>query len=368
MHYFDANANASVNPLIISKLQALLTQYGNASAPHHYGRNIRNVIEQSRQIIAEFFGNRYQVIFTASATEANNLWLHQIPQDALLLLPAIEHPSLVMPTQKLRTENNVHWIKVTADGLIDIADFEDALQRGKADKRALWVSIQSANSETGVVQNISQLAQIAEKYGALLHHDMVQLLGKFAGAYHQCQADFITLSAHKIGGLVGCGALLYRPQKIATIQPQLWGGAQEQRARAGTENYLAIASFAHSLQYLADDTMQAHMLAMRQMLEQGLQQAGAQIIAQDVPRLCNTVFALHQTLQAQQILMQLDLAGIAASAGSACSSGSVKGSPTLHAMGIADDIARCGIRFSFDASVTADAIQAVLTAWQNLRL
>ena len=399
--YFDVNAHQPPLPEITRSMCELLRdgQLGNPSSTHARGRAMRYLIEQARNEMNQFFGGGWQVIFTSGATEANNLWFRQMPHGAKLMVSAVEHPSVMMPAKQwsqwgdaqatasksAQDENQrcaLSIIKVSPAGEIDFEQLEDSCARAKGQ---IYVSVQAANSETGIVQDLQKIADLVKKYQGIFHCDAVQLLGKYIYDWQNCPADALTLSAHKIGGLLGAGALLVKQtalQKmpLKRLKPQILGGAQQAGIRAGTENYLAIASFQKALSLIDDDKIKK-MQAFRQKLQAGLEQAGAEIIGKisaksrtdNQPdtypdnRLANTVFALHPTLQAQQILMQLDLVGISASSGSACASGTEGANQTLLAMGYHQTQAQSAVRFSFGADMDEAGIDYLISCFQGLK-
>ncbi len=365
-HYFDANANMPLLQTLHSLVGDLLTQYGNASAPHYRGQHIRGMIEQSRTTIMQYFGNHYRLVFTAGATEANNLFLYQIPQNSCVIMPQTEHPSLLQPAMKLHSDA-LMLLPVNQDGTVDMAVMQDYLAQAKTKGKPIYLSVQAAHSETGIVQNIKEIFSLANNYDAITHCDMVQLLGKYQmPTDYDSLIDYITISAHKIGGLQGAGALLYRDSY--KLEPMLLGGTQEQHLRAGTENFIAVTCFAEAIKLLPDSADIDAMLMLRNRLEQGLIKAGADIVAYGAERIHNTVFAIHPHLQAQQILMQLDLAGINASNGSACSSGKVSANQALLAMDYDEVQASRAVRFSFAYDMGEAGIDKAIQAWQSLRL
>ncbi len=364
--YFDANANMPLLPALHALVVDLLNNYGNASAPHYRGQQIRGMIEQARAIITASFGNHYRLVFTSGATEANNLFLYQVPNDACIIMPQTEHPSLLQPAIK-RHSDALMLLPVNHDGTVDMAVMQDYCMQAKQQNKPIFLSVQAAHSETGIVQNIKEIFTLAKQYDAITHCDMVQCLGKYQMPV-DCHdvIDYITISAHKIGGLQGAGALMYKDTQKPT--PMLLGGTQEQHLRGGTENLIAIACFAEAIKSLNDVADIDAMLILRQRLEQGLITAGADIVSYEAKRLHNTVFAIHPALQAQQILMQLDLAGITASNGSACSSGKVSANQALLAMGYDEAQATRAVRFSFAYDMTHAGIDKAIQAWQELRI
>ena len=176
--YFDANANMPALPALHSLIADLLNQYGNASAPHYRGQNMRGMIEQARANIIAFFGNHYKLVFTSGATEANNLWLYQVHDGASVIMPQTEHPSLLQPAIK-RHSDALMLLPVMRDGTVDMAVMQDYLMQAKQQNKPIFLSVQVAHSETGIVQNIKEIFTLAKQYDAITHCDMVQCLGKY---------------------------------------------------------------------------------------------------------------------------------------------------------------------------------------------
>jgi cysteine desulfurase len=332
---------------------------GNASSVHRAGRAARACLEAARRDVAALAGARAaDVLFTSGATEADNLALRRTGADHLLV-SAVEHDAV------LQARDDRTLIPVDAAGLVDLAALERLL--GESDGKTL-VSIMAVNNETGVIQPIAEAAQIIKRAGARLHIDAAQAAGRIdLEALWDC-ADMMSLSAHKMGGPPGVGALLIRAG--LPFMAESLGGGQEQRRRAGTENLAGIAGFGAAARELCagwrDEA--ARIDALRVRLEAGaleraptLQVAGAQ-----APRVANTSCLALPGFSSEKQVMALDLAGIAVSAGSACSSGKVTRSPVLHAMGWSDDLSGAAIRVSLGwASGQAD-VDAFLLAYEKL--
>lgn len=358
--YLDYNATAPLRPEVVRAMTDALQCHGNASSIHSLGRQARSRIEAARSVIASLVGAKAnEVTFTSGGTEANNLALRGAPATQVLV-SAIEHDSVVRATPP-----DSAVIPVLASGVIDLAALDALL--ADMDAPAL-VSVMLANNETGVVQPVARAADIARAHGALLHCDAVQAAGKMAIDRDALGADLLTLSAHKFGGPQGVGALIVRGG--VEISPQIYGGGQERGRRGGTENGAAIIGFAVA-SGLAADTLPgvaAKMSALRDRLEDGVQTItpDAVFFGRDQQRLPNTsCFALPGVTAATQV-MNLDLAGIAVSAGAACSSGKVARSAVLSAMGVDDSLAGAAIRISLGWATKAADIDTFLAAWEMI--
>jgi cysteine desulfurase len=295
------------------------------------------------------------VVFTSGGTEANNLALRGCGR-ARILVSAIEHPSV------LEAADNIETIPVDADGVIDLDALRAMLRRGEG----AVVSVMLANNETGVIQPVTHAAAIAHEAGALLHCDAVQGAGRLALDFRALGADMMTLSAHKIGGPKGVGALIAADH--VQLVPIIRGGGQERGRRSGTENLPGIAGFGTAAELALVDISKAGQLAtLRDMLEESVLGAipTSRIVAGDANRLPNTSCIALPGVSAETQIMALDLAGYAVSAGSACSSGKVKASHVLAAMGLDNDIAACAIRVSFGHANSVADIEGFTAAYRD---
>ncbi|MBL8893514.1 MAG: cysteine desulfurase, partial [Rhizobiales bacterium] len=289
------------------------------------------------------------VVFTSGGSEANNLALRGAKVERLLV-SAIEHPSVLEAARA--SGKTVQIIPVTPAGIIDLEMLEAALPGAPA-----LVSIMLANNETGIIQPVREVVALAARHGALVHCDAVQALGKIPVNFGLLGADLLTVSAHKLGGPLGCGALVVRDGlPLASL---IHGGAQELRRRAGTENVPAIAGFAAVLQQKPQNIK-----ALRDDLESLLE--GAVVIGKDVDRLPNTTCFARPDMLAETLLMAFDLEGIAVSSGSACSSGKVSKSHVLAAMGVAPEIAAGAIRVSLGWNTTSEDIERFAAVWRRI--
>lgn len=354
MTYLDYNATAPVHELVRERMMQALSVTGNPSSVHGYGREARQLLEQSRRTIAAAVSaTPGQVIFTSGGTEANALAYHQCPKSKRLV-SAVEHPSGM---------NGDLIISVDDQGRIDLEDLRQKLQTHDVD----LVSIMAANNETGVLQDVIHCADIAREYGAKIHVDAVQMLGKGPCSIAEWDVDSISLSAHKIGGPKGVGALVIRDG--LPVMPLISGGGQELRRRGGTENLASICGFAAAWEAMENlGNWQEKATELRDYLEGEILRLApdAIIFGQAAPRLCNTTAVLMPGVKAETQLMAFDLAGIAVSAGSACSSGKVAASPVLQAMGVNDADAGATIRVSLGWHSSKEDIEHFLESWAAL--
>jgi cysteine desulfurase len=367
--YLDWNATT---PLRSEARQAMADAWelsGNPSSVHTEGRKARRVVEDARAAIAAAVGARSQdVVFSSGGTEANALALTSglrrgAGQKAeRLLVSAIEHAS-VLAGGRFRPEA-IGIIKVTAAGLVDL----DHLRAELAGGPPALVSVMLANNETGAVQPILEVARIVHETGGLLHVDAVQAFGKIRFDLGAMGADLVTLSAHKIGGPKGAGAVVLA-EDVQGLEPLLRGGGQELGRRAGTENVAGISAFgaAAKAAMTALEADVARVRGLRNQLEDGLKQTPGMIVfAEDVPRLPNTILFTVPGLRAETAVIGFDLAGIAVSSGSACSSGKVQPSHVLEAMGFDRELAQGAVRLSLGWSTSHTDIELTLKAWRKL--
>jgi len=356
--YLDHNATTPLKPEVAAAMAGLLAQTGNPSSPHRFGRAARQRVEEARQRVAALVGAVPDgVIFTASGSEANNLALRGFA-GRRRLVSAIEHESV------LRAATDAEILPVTEAGIVDLAAAEALLA---ADPRPALVSVMLANNETGTIQPVAALADIAHRHGALLHSDAVQAPGRIAIDMAALGIDLLTLSSHKLGGPPGAACLILAPG--LAIAPLILGGGQKRGRRAGTENMPAIGSFGIAATLAAEDLARADRLAaLRDRLEAELaaRQPRLRIFGAGAARLPNTSCFGLAGLKAETQLMALDLEGIAVSAGSACSSGKAKPSHVLAAMGVAPDLAASAIRVSLGRGNEPADIARLVAAWSEL--
>lgn len=351
--YLDWNATAPLRPEAAAAINDALALCGNPSSVHRAGRGARQLIEQSREAIATLVdAPAGSVVFTSGGTETNHLALLGSGR-ARVLASAIEHSSV------LHAIPETDRISVDSDGLVDLAALAKLLD---TDRRPTLVSVMLANNETGVIQPVGALAEIAHVKGALFHCDAVQAAGKIPLSLAEIGADLLTLSGHKIGGPAGIGALVMAPG--VEVTSLIRGGGQERNRRAGTENLTGIAGFAAAAK-ACDPAEYDRVRGLRDRLEAALP-PDAVVIAGGVPRLPNTSAIAMPGVPAETQIIALDLDGVMVSAGAACSSGKVGPSHVLAAMGIATEIANATIRVSLGWSTSDDDIAHFLDAWTAL--
>jgi cysteine desulfurase len=330
---------------------AALEVTGNPSSVHGEGRAARQLLDEARETMARALGSiAPMVVFTSGGSEANNLALRGVAAERVLV-SAIEHPSVIEAATA--SGKPVEIIAVTAEGVVDL----DALAKLLPGPRAL-VSVMLANNETGVIQPVREVMALAQAHGALVHSDAVQALGKVPVNFGLLGVDLLTVSAHKLGGPVGTGALVVRDGLAVT--PLIVGGGQELRRRAGTENIAGAAGFAAATSEKRFDVRD-----LRDRLEAELE--GATIFGRTVERLPNTTCFAAAGMSAETLLMGFDLDGIAISSGSACSSGKVAKSHVLSAMGVAPELAQAAIRVSLGWNTTEEDIDRFIAVWRRLR-
>lgn len=341
---------------------------GNASSVHMEGRRLRSLIEAAREEVAALVGaDPSEVVFTSGATEGNVSALRSGFDRAYR--PATEHDSVLAPLAA--SGCRVIDIPVDRDGVVDVGAFADCLRDGRerdtGDGSATVVAIQLANNETGVIQPVADLAALAREYGAHLHCDAVQAPGRIPVEIEALGADTLVISAHKLGGPKGIGAMVIRDG--ISVPPLLSGGGQERRRRAGTENVPAIAGFGAAAHRARTILSEAGRIAeLRDRLEAGIRArtSEAVVFGEGAPRLPNTSAIAVAGRTAELMVIKLDLAGFAVSAGAACSSGKVGTSHVLLAMRVDPALARGAIRVSLGPENTTDDVDGFLAAWGEI--
>jgi cysteine desulfurase len=348
--YLDYNATQPIRPAVRDAMIDILAGPTNASSIHGFGQRARTRVEQARASVAALIGARpAEILFTSGATEANATALGGTGLKRIVV-SAIEHPSV-------RTATNAMVLPVDGNGLTDL-DSLDRLLAGIGEPAL--VSIMLANNETGAIQPVAEAARIVHAHGGLLHSDAAQAPGRTPVDVMGLDVDLLTLSAHKMGGPQGAGALYIRDGLDLT--PLLRGGGQEKRRRGGTENVAAIAGFGIAAALAADSP---DLTGLRDAMEARLAQAAPDITIHGAlaPRIGNTSCFGVPGLLAETALIALDLAGIAVSSGAACSSGAVEPSPVLLAMGVPEAAAREAIRVSLGWATTPDEIDHLVESW-----
>ncbi len=372
--YLDHNATTPVRPEAARAVARALIRVGNPSSVHSEGRKARALLEESREAVAALVGGLARnVTFTSGATEALNLALTpglRAGADARpwrLFISATEH-SAVLNGHRFPADS-VEIVPVGADGVVDLEHLGRAIG-AHPDARPL-LALQLANNETGVVQPVADAAQIVKKHSGLLVCDAVQAAGRLHIEIAALGADLIALSGHKIGGPSGVGALIRATDAIHIPDPLVRGGGQEKGLRGGTENLPGCAGFgaAAVVARAGLEAGAARLGGLRERLEAGLREIDSDvaIFGAETERLSNTVSFAFQGVSAETALISLDLAGFAVSSGSACSSGKVKTSHVLEAMGVKPDISRGMLRASLGWSTKDADIESFLEALSRLR-
>jgi cysteine desulfurase len=351
--YLDVNATCPVLPEAAEAVAAALAAGGNPSSVHAAGRSARRRVERARQAVAALAGAPPSgVVFTSGASEANVLALRGLPSERVLV-SALEHDSVLnaVPTAEV--------VPATADGVIDLEALRARVRNGDL------VSLMAVNNETGAVQPIEEAARICAEAGARMHVDAVQAAGRLPLDFAGLGLAAMSLSAHKIGGPPGIGALIV-DEALALIA-QTRGGGQERGRRGGTENTAGIAGFGAAAESACAglETEPVRQTGLRDRMEAAIRAAVPDmlLIAEATPRACNTLCLALPGVPSEKQVIALDLAGFAVSAGSACSSGKVKTSPVLSAMGLPERIAGASVRVSLGWHTTEAEADAFVEAY-----
>jgi len=360
--YLDYNATAPLLPAAKAAMVSALDCIGNPSSVHAEGRKARGVIEAAREQVAALVGAKpSEVVFTSGASEAN-AWVMAQPWDTIVT-SRIEHDSVQAPARAKGCQ--VIDIPVSADGTIAAETIAEILGRTAA--KNVLLAVQLANNETGVVQDVASIAQLARQHGALVHTDAVQAASRIAVDFETLGAATMSLSAHKLGGPKGVGALIVRDR--LDLVPLIRGGGQERRRRAGTENVAAIAGFGVAAAEAANAIERASATAaLRDRLEAAVRETTpkAVVIGSDALRLANTSCFALPGKHSETLVIRLDMAGIAVSAGAACSSGKVGTSHVLEAMGLPREVAASAIRVSLGPNTRAADVDRFIAAWKDI--
>lgn len=367
--YLDWNATAPMRPEAKAAMMQAMDLQGNPSSVHAEGRAARKIIEDARANIAKALGARSaDVVFTSGGTEANALALMPgLRRDrdvaTRLIVSAIEHSSVRsggrFPVEDIQTA------PVMPSGVVDLERLQALLANGTP----ALVSVMLANNETGAIQPIAEIAELVHAAHGILHVDAVQGFGKTDININTLDADLLSISAHKIGGAKGTGALVLT-EGLAGFGPLIAAGGQEKGRRGGTENLPGIAAFGAAVAAHLETgaAAMARMQKLRTRLETGLRAVTPEmtIFSGDVPRLPNTVLFSAPGMKAETAVIAFDLEGMAVSSGSACSSGKVHASPVLTAMGVRPEMAQGALRLSLGWDTTEAEIQYLLEAWRSL--
>ena len=367
--YLDYNATV---PLLKEVKKSLIDCMDvgplNASSVHYYGRKGKDIIDTARTNISELINtNKNNIIFTGSATEANNLLFSNFKT---IVVSSVEHSAV------LSASKSGHIIPVNRDGVIDLNFLESYLKKLVKNNKNILVSVMWVNNETGIIQPITDVIKIAKKMGCFVHSDAAQALGKIKIDIEEMELDFITLSGHKIGAPTGIGALIYN-NKI-DLKPQILGGGQEKGMRAGTENILGIKGFGEAAKFIINTTENncSKVKSLRDYFQEKIKTLSPETVffGENENRVANTILMALPKMPGDLALMKLDLESFSVSSGSACSSGKVSKSHVVSAMGY-DNLALNSVRFSFPPNdaflnsenlITIKELDRLALCWLNL--
>lgn len=358
----DYNATAPIRESVIETVGATMQDVGNPSSVHEAGRKARRIVEEARSKIAALVGSRVRdVTFCSGGTEANNAVIRGAGA-ASVIISAVEHDCGLAAAELSGLP--VFSLPVDGTGVVDLDALKSLLEQAP---RPALVSVMLANNETGVIQPVAQVSSLAKEYGALVHTDAVQAAGKIPIGFGSLGVDYMTLSSHKIGGPQGVGAIVTGP--TSPLKPLVAGGGQELGRRSGTENVAGIAGFGvAALEALEDCAGADRLAALRDRFEEAVKQTSndAIVIGGDANRTANTSCVAMPGVKGETQVMHFDLNGICVSSGSACSSGKVKVSHVLSAMGYPADVADASIRVSLGRLTTDADIEKLIAAWRAL--
>ena len=364
--YLDHNATTPLTPAVLERMTRTLADvWGNASSVHHFGQKAKAVLDDARAEVAQLVGAEpTEIVFTGSGTESDNLAVRGAAEALLpagrrhIIVSAIEHEAVLNTAKALSKRGwQVTLLPVDQTGLVDV----EALRQALTDETAL-VSVMHANNEIGTIQPVATLAALSHERGALFHTDAVQSAGKIPVDVRTLGVDLLSVSAHKFSGPKGVGALWIR--RGLRLVPVLTGGKHERSRRAGTENVAGIAGMGVAAQEarLRLATEGPRLAALRDHLERAVLAtiSGTAVNGAQEPRVGNTTNISFDRIEAESLLIALDLEGIAVSTGSACSSGTLEPSHVLKAMGLPTHRTQNSIRFSLGKGTTQADIDRVL--------
>lgn len=361
--YFDHNATTPLDERVLAAMQPYFREFfGNPSSRHEYGREARRAVDAAREQVAQAVGaHPSQVLFCSGGSEANNLAIKGATaylKPSQVVASAIEHPCVAKPARELQ-DRGWEWrsLAVSVHGEI----LADALKSALESPTGL-ICTMLANNETGVVQDVAGLSEMAQERGALIHTDAVQALGKIKIDFAGLGVDMLSLSAHKAYGPKGVGALVVG--RRVDLQAQISGAGHERGLRAGTENVPGIVGFGVACELAAQRVVDEspRIAALRDEFEVGLGELGATIFGKSAQRLPNTSFFAFPRIDGETLVMALDSAGYAVASGAACSSGSSRVSPTLQAMGVEEELGRGAVRVSLGRATSIEQVRGLLTA------
>ena len=361
--YLDNNATTPLHPEVLeAMLPGFRENYGNPSSIHSFGRSARVQLDEAREKVAYLINaHSSEIIFTSGGTEANNLALLGVAfkdKEKKIITSKIEHPSVLNPCRQLEEQGvEVHYLDVDGSGHIDMDDLEAQITESTA-----LISLQHANSETGVLQNIKRASEIAQNKGVLFHTDAVQSVAKIPFDLKNYPVDMLSISSHKFYGPKGVGALYLRKGTPALFSP-LCGGNQEKKRRGGTENVAGIMGFGKACELANENISETSKLAdLRDYFQNRVCELipRTELWGDKANRLPNTLNLGFDGVAGDTLLIALDMEGVAVSTGSACSSGTGLPSPVLRAMGIPNDKINSSIRFSLGSSISKSDLDLVV--------
>jgi len=364
MIYLDNNATTPLDPAVSEKMSQFIKEhFGNPSSLYPIGRKVKEIITEAREVIAKAIGAvRTEIIFTASGTEADNFAvrgvLNALPEKNEIITSAIEHPAVMNTADYLEKKGvKVTYVPVDEYGTVDL----DFLKNAITPQTAL-ISIMLANNELGTIQPIEKISKIAKERGILVHTDAVQAFGKIDVNVNKLGVDLLSMSAHKIYGPKGVGALYIR--KGTDIWPLIYGGSQEREMRAGTENTIGIVGFAEAVKVMTErrDKDKKRIAKLAEQLKKGIEEKIPKVKfnGHEKNRMKGTLNFSFYGLEAEAILLALATKEIYVSTGSACSEGAEEVSHVLEAIGLKPEIARSSIRMSLGRFNTEEDIKTVL--------
>jgi cysteine desulfurase len=355
-YYFDHNATTPVSPEVFQAMAPLMTQvFGNASSIHQFGQEARGELDRARRSVAAMLGAKAEeIVFTSGGTEADNMAIFGAVGH--VITTTVEHPAVLQAAAQLPSAT---FVPVDRRGVVDPEAVRAAI---RPDTK--MISVMHVNNELGVIQPVREIARIARDAGVLLHSDGVQAAGKLPVDVKELGVDLYSISAHKIYGPKGMGALYVR--RGVDVRPLLYGGPHERKMRAGTENVAGAAGFGRAAEWVIEESAAeaSRQAALRDRLEQEIlaRVAGAHVNGVDAPRVGNTSNIRFDGIDSEPLLIALDLKGFAVSSGSACSSGATEPSHVLAAIGLTREQARSSVRFSLGRSNTQEQIDALIDA------
>ena len=361
-YYFDHNATTPVSPEVFQAMAPVLTEvFGNASSIHSFGQHARKLLDDARRDVAALIGEGIdatskEIVFTSGGTESDNTALFGFGRQGHVITTSVEHPAILQAAAQLPS---VTVVPVDGNGLVNPDDVRRAIR-----PRTKLISVMHVNNELGVIQPIEDIAKIAHDEGILFHSDGVQAPGKIPVDVKKLGADLYSLSAHKIYGPKGVGALYVR--KDTPLPPLIYGGPHENKLRAGTENVAGAVGFGRAARWIVENgaAEAGRLAALRDRLEQAIldRVPDAHVNGAGAPRVPNTSNMRFDGIDSEPLLIALDLRGFAVSSGSACSSGATEPSHVLAAIGLTREQARSSVRFSLGRSNAVGQVDALIEA------